>query len=201
MPTTKKEETKKEVQQEHIVVPAVKNMAPEPKAEAKAEESSPIRVEENNKVEEKRPEPEEDKEEENKEEEKKQDGEHQEVQESAAMAFGTSENLKTLLDSIKQKFEETGQMYEDQDFPATDSSLYKDPTNPPDYAKDCPIIDWKRPHEIVPVSPAKSHNPCRTRSSSSKALHLATSCREFSAIAGSWGRSAVWRPGASCWAT
>lgn len=39
-------------------------------------------------------------------------------------------------------------MFGDSEFPANDSSLYKDPTNPPDYAHDVPIVEWKRPQDI-----------------------------------------------------
>lgn len=41
-------------------------------------------------------------------------------------------------------------MFGDSEFPANDQSLYKDPTNPPDYANDMPLVEWRRPHEIAP---------------------------------------------------
>lgn len=38
----------------------------------------------------------------------------------------------------------------DQDFPATDASLYNDPENKPSYTVDMPPVEWRRPHEIAP---------------------------------------------------
>jgi len=49
--------------------------------------------------------------------------------------------------------EETDAMFGDSEFPPNDSSLYKDPTNLPDYAQDQPIVDWKRPRDIAPDEP------------------------------------------------
>jgi len=85
---------------------------------------------------------------ENEEEKPEQDimGQLQAAQE---ISNGPSSDLKKLIDEIKAKFEADGSLFEDPDFPASDVSLYKDPTNPPEYAKDVPIVDWKRPHEIA----------------------------------------------------
>ena len=88
-------------------------------------------------------------------EEDKEEGEQMEPADlkpaQDATATGASANLKAIIDGIKQKVTETGQLYEDPDFPANDSSLYKDSTNLPEYTKDCPIVDWKRPQELVAV--------------------------------------------------
>ena len=52
-------------------------------------------------------------------------------------------------------------MYGDAEYPCNDTSLYKDPTNPPDYAQDMPMLEWRRPHEIVedPVMIKDGFNP------------------------------------------
>lgn len=39
-------------------------------------------------------------------------------------------------------------MWNDADFDADDKSLYIDPLNPPEYAQDIPVVEWRRPHEI-----------------------------------------------------
>ena len=36
-------------------------------------------------------------------------------------------------------------LFGDSEFPANDSSLYNDPTQPPEYAADMPPVEWKRP--------------------------------------------------------
>jgi hypothetical protein len=41
-------------------------------------------------------------------------------------------------------------LFGDSEFPAEDSSLYNDPSAPPDYAMDMPAVEWKRPQEILP---------------------------------------------------
>jgi hypothetical protein len=69
----------------------------------------------------------------------------------AGITSGASANLKAIIETIKQKVQETGKLYEDPEFPATDASLYKDSTNLPEYTKDCPDVDWKRPNELIPV--------------------------------------------------
>mmetsp|Transcript_34161 Transcript_34161/g.46031 ORF Transcript_34161/g.46031 Transcript_34161/m.46031 type:complete len:105 (-) Transcript_34161:2304-2618(-) len=43
---------------------------------------------------------------------------------------------------------ETDTPYTDPEFPANDSSLYLTPLDPPDYAQDMPIVEWRRPQEI-----------------------------------------------------
>jgi Calpain family cysteine protease len=47
------------------------------------------------------------------------------------------------------------------EFPANDSSLYRDPTNPPEYAINIPPVEWKRPIEISdePVMMRDNTNP------------------------------------------
>lgn len=40
-----------------------------------------------------------------------------------------------------------GEPWVDPDFPASDSSLYKDPNSKPDYALEA-IVEWKRPEQI-----------------------------------------------------
>ena len=59
-----------------------------------------------------------------------------------------SPELQSIIMGIIKKFDETGEMFEDEEFPANDASLYKDPVNPPDYAKDIAFVEWKRPQEI-----------------------------------------------------
>ena len=50
---------------------------------------------------------------------------------------------------IEGMLKETGeQYYADPEFPPDDSSLYLDPLNPPEYAQEEPIVEWKRPQEI-----------------------------------------------------
>ena len=49
---------------------------------------------------------------------------------------------------IERQVQETKMMCNDADFDADDKSLYIDPLNPPDYAQDIPVVEWRRPHEI-----------------------------------------------------
>jgi hypothetical protein len=51
---------------------------------------------------------------------------------------------------IIQICEEKKALFGDSEFPATDASLYKDPTTLPDYAQENPNVEWKRPSEISP---------------------------------------------------
>ena len=51
---------------------------------------------------------------------------------------------------IIQVCKEADALFGDSEFPASEQSLYKDTTNPPDYSLDMPDIEWKRPHEIAP---------------------------------------------------
>lgn len=78
-------------------------------------------------------------------------GEVQHVEDTAPDA-GDLAIIKAKLEIIKKNFAEKGELFEDPEFPATDASLYKDATNLPEYTKECPIVDWKRPNEIVEVS-------------------------------------------------
>lgn len=48
-------------------------------------------------------------------------------------------------------------MFGDSEFPANDNSLYNDPVNPPEYAVDQPMVEWKRPSEICTQG---SREPC-----------------------------------------
>jgi hypothetical protein len=137
-------EVKEEVKDEVI---KTKGVAPEPANEEKAE-NSPIKVEgEEAKDTEESPQGRE----EGDEEEKGVDIAQIETVKESHEKIDNSAKIKALIDGIKQKFAETGQMYEDPDFPASDVSLYKDSTNLPEYTKDCPIVDWKRPQELVAV--------------------------------------------------
>jgi len=36
-------------------------------------------------------------------------------------------------------------LFGDSEFPANDTSLYNDPVQPPEYAMDMPMVEWKRP--------------------------------------------------------
>jgi len=49
---------------------------------------------------------------------------------------------------IERQVQETNQKWCDVDFDADDKSLYIDPLNPPEYAQDIPVVEWRRPHEI-----------------------------------------------------
>lgn len=58
-------------------------------------------------------------------------------------------------DSIQDKIQkiisdctEYDRQWSDPEFPAKDSSLYNDPANPPNYAHEMPVVEWKRPEEI-----------------------------------------------------
>lgn len=44
---------------------------------------------------------------------------------------------------------DNNKLFGDAEFPANDQSLYKDPTNLPDYAQEMPTVEWKRPEEII----------------------------------------------------
>lgn len=84
-------------------------------------------------------------------EEKKDIGENSQglVQEVINTTTGPLSDIQALIDEIKRKYDETGELFEDPEFLPDDNSLYKDPTNPPDYAKDAPFVEWKRPQEIA----------------------------------------------------
>lgn len=51
---------------------------------------------------------------------------------------------------IIQICEDKDALFGDSEFPADDSSLYNEPTAPPEYAIDLPPVEWKRPQEIAP---------------------------------------------------
>lgn len=46
---------------------------------------------------------------------------------------------------IIQICKENDALFGDSEFPATDQSLYKDPTNIPDYDQNMPLVEWRRP--------------------------------------------------------
>jgi hypothetical protein len=53
-------------------------------------------------------------------------------------------------------------LFGDSEFPANDSSLYNDPMNPPEYAVDMPMVEWKRPQEIAPDGEPKMYRDAMT---------------------------------------
>lgn len=53
-----------------------------------------------------------------------------------------------MINNIEQKCSETKLMYCDPEFEADDKALYLDALNPPEYAQDIPVVEWRRPHEI-----------------------------------------------------
>lgn len=46
---------------------------------------------------------------------------------------------------IIQICKEKDALFGDAEFQATDASLYKDPTNIPDYDQNMPLVEWRRP--------------------------------------------------------
>ena len=44
---------------------------------------------------------------------------------------------------------ERNALFGDPDFPANDASLYKNPAEPPEYAVQTPVVEWRRPQEIA----------------------------------------------------
>ena len=55
---------------------------------------------------------------------------------------------------IIQICKENDALFGDSEFPATDQSLYKDPTQIPDYDQNMPLVEWRRPQEIAPDEPS-----------------------------------------------
>ena len=49
---------------------------------------------------------------------------------------------------IERQCKESGLAWVDPEFDADDKALYIDPLNPPEYANDIPVVEWRRPHEI-----------------------------------------------------
>jgi len=49
---------------------------------------------------------------------------------------------------IERQCQETKLAWCDAEFEANDKSLYIDALNPPEYAQDIPVVEWRRPHEI-----------------------------------------------------
>ena len=58
------------------------------------------------------------------------------------------ETIQDKIQKIIQECQQTNKQYVDLEFPANDNSLYLDPTSPPDYAQDMPVVEWKRPEHI-----------------------------------------------------
>lgn len=46
---------------------------------------------------------------------------------------------------IERQVAETKMLWSDPEFEADDKSLYIDPLNPPEYAQDIPVVEWRRP--------------------------------------------------------
>lgn len=57
--------------------------------------------------------------------------------------------IQKKIQAIIDLCESNSGMYGDTDFPINDSSLYKNPLEPPDYADQCPMVQWMRPQEAV----------------------------------------------------
>ena len=58
--------------------------------------------------------------------------------------------IQDKIQKIKQICVDNDALFGDSEFPANDTSLYNDPVQPPEYAMDMPMVEWKRPQEIVP---------------------------------------------------
>lgn len=57
--------------------------------------------------------------------------------------------IQEKIQKIIQICEENDALFGDQEFPDNDQSLYNDPANPPDYAENNPIVEWRRPQEFI----------------------------------------------------
>ena len=53
-----------------------------------------------------------------------------------------------MINAIERQCAETKLPYCDAQFEADDKALYMDALNPPEYAQDIPVVEWRRPHEI-----------------------------------------------------
>jgi hypothetical protein len=60
------------------------------------------------------------------------------------------DEIREKIDRIIEICTKENAFFGDQDFPATDASLYNDPENKPSYTTDMPPVEWRRPHEISP---------------------------------------------------
>lgn len=58
------------------------------------------------------------------------------------------ERIQDKIQKIIQICVENQALFGDSEFPANETSLYIDPVNPPEYALDMPVVEWKRPEEI-----------------------------------------------------
>lgn len=67
--------------------------------------------------------------------------------------------IQDKIQKIIQICTENQALFGDSEFPANDTSLYSDPVNPPEYAMDMPMVEWKRPQEICP----QGLEPCMFR--------------------------------------
>jgi hypothetical protein len=62
------------------------------------------------------------------------------------------------INMIERQCQETKMAYCDPEFDADDKALYIDSLNPPEYAQDIPVVEWRRPHEIY-----TNDDPCLMR--------------------------------------
>jgi len=53
--------------------------------------------------------------------------------------------IQEKIQKIIQICTENQALFGDSEFPANDSVLYNDPANPPEYAVDMPMVEWRRP--------------------------------------------------------
>lgn len=58
------------------------------------------------------------------------------------------ERIQDKIQKIIQICVENQALFGDSEFPANETSLYIDAVNPPEYALDMPVVEWKRPEEI-----------------------------------------------------
>jgi len=63
-------------------------------------------------------------------------------------ATGPLADVQSLIEKIKKNYDDTGALFEDPEFPADNTSLYQDLENIPEYAREIPFVEWKRPQEI-----------------------------------------------------
>mmetsp|Transcript_9328 Transcript_9328/g.6695 ORF Transcript_9328/g.6695 Transcript_9328/m.6695 type:complete len:129 (+) Transcript_9328:341-727(+) len=56
--------------------------------------------------------------------------------------------IRQTIAQITQMVKETDTPYTDPEFPANDKSLYINPLDPPSYAEEMPLVEWRRPQEI-----------------------------------------------------
>ena len=74
-----------------------------------------------------------------------------ELQEDVSPMKAKEKNKQEVEQMVQKMIEEcetSGKMYEDKDFGQSEFSLYIDPSNRPDYAKDVAFVEWKRPNQL-----------------------------------------------------